>query len=122
MEREGRTSFHAGDGADVPARQVRIEGGGSAKRCATEETLRASQREARWRDALLCIEVTELTSQLERSELKDEADSNTAREERVRQSQSVFTSKGKRVTAPPSMLVTLLTSHRERSRLKSEHW
>mgnify|MGYP001160957000 CR=1 FL=1 len=66
--------------------------------------------------------VTELTSQLDRSELKEEAPSNTAREERVRQSQSVFTSKGKRVTAPQYMLVTLLTSHRERSLLKSEHW
>ena len=29
---------------------------------------------------------------------------------------------GREVTAPPSMLVTLLTSHRERSLFKSEHW
>ena len=35
---------------------------------------------------------------------------------------SVLTSKGREVASPPTMLVTLLTSHRERSRLKSEHW
>ena len=42
------------------------------------------QREAGRRDALLLMWVTELTSQLDRSELKEEAPSNTAREEWVR--------------------------------------
>ena len=40
-----------------------------------------SQREAGRRDALDCMVVTELTSQLDKSELKEEADRNTAREE-----------------------------------------
>ena len=44
----------------------------------------ASQREAGRRDALFCMLVTELTSQLDRSELKEEAKANTAREEWVR--------------------------------------
>ena len=30
--------------------------------------------------------------------------------------------RAREVTAPPCMLVTPLTSHRDRSRLKSEHW
>ena len=64
--------------------------------------------------------VTELTSQLDRSELKEEASRNAAREARVSKD-SVLASKGREVTAPPYMLVTLLTFHRERSRLKSEH-
>ena len=34
---------------------------------------------------------------------------------------SVLTGGGREVTAPPTMLVTLLTSHRERSLLKSAH-
>ena len=38
-----------------------------------EGTHSASQREAGWRDALMYMVVTELTSQLDRSELKDEA-------------------------------------------------
>jgi len=65
--------------------------------------------------------VTELTSQLDKSELKEEAPRNTAREE-LDKDGSVLASKGREVTAPPHMLVTLLTSHRERSLLKSEHW
>ena len=74
---ERRTVFHVGDGADVPARQVGIEGGGFAEHCAT--------RSASGKD-------------------------------------SVRTSKGREVPAHPRMLVPLLTSQRERSRLKSEHW
>ena len=65
---------------------------------------------------------TELTSQLDRSELKEEAYWNAARQgARQTKTVSVLTSKGREATAPPYMLVTLLTSHRERSRLKSEH-
>ena len=66
--------------------------------------------------------VTELTSQLDRSELKEEAYKNTASERSALGKDSVLTSKGREVTAPAHMLVTLLTSHRERSLLKSEHW
>ena len=69
------------------------------------------------------MSVTELTSQLDRSELKEEAWLNTARdarEERVRQRPRAR-KKGAEATAPPFMLVTLLTSHRERSLLKPEH-
>ncbi len=40
--------------------------------------------EAGWRDALCRMVVTELTSQLDRSELKEEADQNTAGEGRLR--------------------------------------
>ena len=43
----------------------------------------AGQRVAGRRDALYCMLVTELTSQLDRSELKEEASRNTAREESV---------------------------------------
>ena len=39
----------------------------------------ASQKEAGRRDALRFMSVTELTSQLDRSELKEEAERNTAR-------------------------------------------
>ena len=63
--------------------------------------------------------VTELTSQLDRSELKDDASANTASKGSDKDS---VTSKGRQATAPYFMLVTLLTSHRERSLLKSEHW
>ena len=44
----------------------------------------ASQKEAGWRDALAYMLVTELTFQLDRSELKEEAELNTSREESVR--------------------------------------
>ena len=64
--------------------------------------------------------VTELTSQLERSELNEEAPRNTAREERVRQSQSVLASKGSEAIALPHMPVTELTSQLDRSELKAE--
>ena len=64
--------------------------------------------------------VTELTSQLDRSELKAGAMLNTAPEKRVRQRQRAH-KQGREVFAPPAMLVTLLTSHRERSLLKPEH-
>ena len=74
---EGRTRLHGGDGADVPARQVGIEGGGGVEHCAR---VSASTKD------------------------------------------SVLASKGREATAPPFMLVTLLTSHRERSLLKpAEH-
>ena len=73
------------------------------------------------RDALFFMVVTELTFQLDRSELKDEAESNTARQG-ARQTKTALASKGREAAAPPSMLVTLLTSHRERSLLKSAHW
>ena len=41
---EGRTAVHVGDGADVPARQVGIEGGGSGEHCAGEEWVRAKRQ------------------------------------------------------------------------------
>ena len=41
----------------------------------------ASRKEAGWRDALCRMSVTELTSQLDRSELKEEAWLNAARDE-----------------------------------------
>ena len=81
----------------------------------------ASQSEAGQSDALLCMSVTELTSQLDRSELKEEAQLNTARQGARKPKDSVLASKDREVIAPPIMLVTLLTSQRERSRLKSEH-
>ena len=80
----------------------------------------ASQREAGRRDALPFMVVTELTSQLDRSELKEEASRNTEREGRVRQ-KLACSQAGREATAPCFMLVTLLTSHRDRSLLKSEH-
>ena len=68
------------------------------------------------------MSVTELTSQLDRSELKEEAKTNTARQGPRQPKGSMLAGKGSEATAPPYMLVTLLTSHRERSLLKSEHW
>ena len=75
---EGRTELHGGDGADVPARQVGIEGGGSVEHCAREGEsegagVSASQRGAGRRDALARMSVTELTSQEDKSALKEEA-------------------------------------------------
>ena len=53
-------------------------------------------REAGWRDALVRMVVTELTSQLDRSELKEEAQLNTAREEMgEREGTSIRQAKGK---------------------------
>ena len=65
--------------------------------------------------------VTELTSQLDRSELKDEAPQNNARRG-ARQERQRAHKQGREAVAPYFMLVTLLTSHRERSLLKCEHW
>ena len=86
---ERRTVSHVGDGADVPARQVGIEGGGVVERCARRDGSErrqgvhsASQREARQRDALPYMLVTELTFHNDKSELKEEAWLNAAREER----------------------------------------
>ena len=73
-------------------------------------------------DALAAMSATELTSQLDRSELKEEASKNAARQRSASDQDSMPTSKGREATAPPAMLVTLLTSHRERSLSKSEHW
>ena len=54
---------------------------------AKEDADSARQREAGRRDALPCMLVTELTSQLDRSELKEEAPRNTAREDETGESE-----------------------------------
>ena len=53
------------------------------------------QREAGLRDALLSMSVTELTFQLDRSELKDEASLNTAREMCESEGQAARKAKGR---------------------------
>ena len=84
----------------------------------------ASQREAGRRDALPPMLVTELTSQLDRSELKEEAWRNTAREEMGESegAHSASRREAARRVALYCMVVTELTSQLDRSEWKEEAW
>ena len=82
----------------------------------------ARQSEAGRTDALLLMIVTELTSQLDRSELKEEAPLNTAREEMGQSEEAASRREAGRRDALVCMLVTELTSQLDRSELKEEAW